>query len=63
MGCIFLHGPHQDAPNFIITPHSAPLTMECTARVACEAANGIADYLEGRTPKSIYNKAGLKKWN
>lgn len=49
------------APNLIITPHSAPLTAECTVRVACEAANGIADYFEGRTPKFIYNKEGLKK--
>jgi D-3-phosphoglycerate dehydrogenase / 2-oxoglutarate reductase len=50
-----------NAPNTIITPHSAPLTAECTVRVACEAAKGIADYLEGRTPKSVYNKEGLKK--
>jgi D-3-phosphoglycerate dehydrogenase / 2-oxoglutarate reductase len=46
-------------PNTIISPHTAALTMECTVRVACEAANGIVDYLEGRTPKSIFNRTGL----
>jgi D-3-phosphoglycerate dehydrogenase / 2-oxoglutarate reductase len=43
----------------IISPHSAALTAECTVRVACEAASGIVDYLEGRTPRSIFNRAGL----
>jgi D-3-phosphoglycerate dehydrogenase len=43
----------------IISPHSAALTNECTVRVACEAASGIVDYLEGRTPKSIFNRKGL----
>lgn len=48
-----------DAPNMIITPHCAPLTGECTFRIAYEAASGIVDYLRGRTPKSIYNKEVL----
>jgi D-3-phosphoglycerate dehydrogenase len=43
----------------IISPHSAALTNECTVRVACEAASGIVDYLEGRMPKSIFNRKGL----
>lgn len=43
----------------IISPHTAALTHECTVRVACEAASGIVDYLEGRMPKSIYNRKGL----
>lgn len=47
------------APNTIISPHSAALTKECMVRVAIEAATGIADYLGGRTPKSIYNRKGL----
>jgi D-3-phosphoglycerate dehydrogenase len=47
------------APRTIISPHSAALTMECTVRVACEAARGIVDYLEGRKPKSIYNRQAL----
>jgi D-3-phosphoglycerate dehydrogenase / 2-oxoglutarate reductase len=48
------------APRVVISPHSAALTMECTARVACEAARGIVDYLEGRNPRSMYNREGLK---
>jgi D-3-phosphoglycerate dehydrogenase len=46
-------------PKTIISPHSAALTTECTVRVACEAARGIVDYLEGRQPVSIYNREGL----
>jgi D-3-phosphoglycerate dehydrogenase len=46
-------------PKTIISPHSAALTAECTVRVACEAAQGIVDYLEGRMPGSIYNRVGL----
>ena len=46
-------------PNTIISPHTAALTVECTVRVACEAASGIVDYLEGRKPKSIFNRKGL----
>ena len=40
----------------ILTPHTAALTKECSARVAYEAALGIADYLNGRTPKFVFNK-------
>jgi len=47
------------APHFVISPHSAALTTECTVRVACEAAQGIVDYLEGRHPRSIFNREGL----
>jgi D-3-phosphoglycerate dehydrogenase / 2-oxoglutarate reductase len=47
------------APNMIITPHCAPLTGECTFRIASEAADGIVEYLKGGTPKSIYNKEVL----
>jgi D-3-phosphoglycerate dehydrogenase len=46
-------------PKTIISPHSAALTAECTVRVACEAAQGIVDYLEGRMPKNIFNRKGL----
>lgn len=48
-----------DNPKTIISPHTAALTNECTVRVACEAAAGIVDYLEGRMPKSIFNRKGL----
>jgi D-3-phosphoglycerate dehydrogenase / 2-oxoglutarate reductase len=46
-------------PKTIISPHSAALTAECTVRVACEAARGIVDYLEGRMPTSIFNRKEL----
>ena len=46
-------------PKTIVSPHSAALTNECTVRVACEAAQGIVDFLEGRKPKSIFNRKGL----
>jgi D-3-phosphoglycerate dehydrogenase len=46
-------------PKTIVSPHSAALTNECTIRVACEAASGIVDFLEGRQPKSIFNRKGL----
>jgi D-3-phosphoglycerate dehydrogenase len=46
-------------PGTIISPHTAALTVECTVRVACEAASGIVDYLDGRKPKFIYNRKGL----
>ena len=47
------------SPKTIISPHSAALTTECTVRVACEAATGIVDYLQGRMPVSIFNRKGL----
>ena len=50
-----------NAPNTIISPHSAGLTKECVVRVAIEAANGIVDYLKGKTPKFIFNKEVLNK--
>jgi D-3-phosphoglycerate dehydrogenase len=46
-------------PKTIVSPHSAALTKECTVRVACEAAQGIVDYLEGRMPKAIFNRKEL----
>jgi len=46
-------------PKTIVSPHSAALTNECTVRVACEAATGIVDFLEGRKPRSIFNRKGL----
>ncbi len=51
--------PFLKNPKTIVSPHSAALTNECTVRVACEAAQGIVDYLEGRMPKSIFNRKGL----
>lgn len=39
--------------NTILTPHAAALTTECSARVARQAVEGIADYLAGRKPAHI----------
>ena len=43
-------------PNVIVTPHSGALTRECTLRVATCAAQGIADYFQGKPPAHIYNR-------
>ena len=48
--------PAEDNPlfaldNVVLTPHSATLTQECTARMALHAAMGIDDVLSGRAPK------------
>ncbi len=51
--------PFLKNPKTIVSPHSAALTNECTIRVACEAAQGIVDYLEGKMPRSIFNRKGL----
>ena len=47
------------APNLILTPHAAALTKECVLRVAATAAEGIADYLDGKRPQFIYNAKAL----
>ncbi len=57
--------PKEDNPllplkNVILTPHSAALTKECSARVAHEAVLGISEYLKGNTPKFVFNKELLK---
>lgn len=51
--------PLMRAPNLIMTPHAAALTKECVLRVAETAAVGIADYLDGKRPKFIYNAKSL----
>lgn len=50
-----------NAPNIILTPHSAALTNECTRRVAFEAAKGIADYCKGLEPAYIFNRKDIIK--
>lgn len=42
--------------NVILTPHSAALTRECAARVLREAALGISEYLNGNTPRFVFNR-------
>jgi len=46
--------------NVILTPHSAALTKECSARVEREAVAGICDYLKGDTPKFVFNRELIK---
>jgi D-3-phosphoglycerate dehydrogenase len=43
------------APNIILTPHSAALTVECVIRMATHAAQAIMDVLEGRRPEGVVN--------
>ena len=43
-------------PNVILTPHTGALTRECSLRVAKCAAQGIADYFQGKTPAHIVNR-------
>ncbi|MHB1376174.1 MAG: hydroxyacid dehydrogenase [Candidatus Humimicrobiaceae bacterium] len=48
--------------NIILTPHSAALTRESSRRMAMHAAEGVADVLEGRAPKWVFNKNKLKNF-
>lgn len=41
--------------NVILTPHAAALTKECAERTAMCAAEGIIDYLSGKTPLHVFN--------
>lgn len=57
--------PQADNPllslkNVILTPHTAALTRECSARVAHEAVRGIIEYLKGNMPQFVFNKELLK---
>lgn len=47
--------------NVILTPHSAALTKECSARIAVEAARAVIDVLNGKKPRSVFNEEGLRK--
>ena len=49
-----------ELPNVILTPHSGALTKECSMRVAKCAAQGIADFFQGKTPAHVFNKEGLE---
>jgi len=48
--------PLLKAENIILTPHSAALTKESSRRMALHAAQGVADVLEGKTPKWVFNR-------
>jgi D-3-phosphoglycerate dehydrogenase len=46
--------------NIILTPHSAALTKESSRRMAIHAAQGVADVLEGKIPKWVFNRDKIK---
>ncbi len=46
--------------NIILSPHSAALTKESSRRMALHAAQGVADVLEGKTPKWVFNRDKIK---
>ncbi|MBM3705525.1 MAG: hydroxyacid dehydrogenase [Actinobacteria bacterium] len=53
--------PEKNSPllsleNIILSPHSAALTKESSKRMAIHAAQGVADVLEGKTPKWVFNR-------
>jgi D-3-phosphoglycerate dehydrogenase len=47
--------------NVVLTPHSAALTKECSARIAVEAAQAVIDVLNGKKPRSVFNEESLRK--
>ena len=46
--------------NVYMTPHSAALTKESSRRMAMHAVQGVADFLEGRSPKWVFNRDKIK---
>ena len=53
--------PQADNPllkleNIFLSPHSAALTKESARRMAMHAAEGVADILEGKKPKWVFNR-------
>jgi len=43
----------------ILSPHSAALTKESSRRMALDAARGVADVLEGKNPKWVFNRESI----
>ncbi len=56
-----ISNPLLNLDNVILTPHSAALTKECSARIAVEAAQAAIDVLNGKKPRSVFNEEGLCK--
>jgi D-3-phosphoglycerate dehydrogenase len=52
--------PLLGAPNIVLSPHSAGLTVECVIRMATHAAQAIMDVLEGRRPEGVINPEVLQ---
>ena len=43
------------APNTLLTPHIASSTRESLDRMSLQAAEGVLDVLNGRTPEFLFN--------
>jgi len=56
-----ISNPLLNLDNIVLTPHSAALTKECSARIAVEAAQAVIDVLNGKKPRSVFNEEGLRK--
>jgi D-3-phosphoglycerate dehydrogenase len=57
--------PEADNPllkldNIFLSPHTAALTKESARRMAMHAAEGVADILEGKKPKWVFNRDEIK---
>lgn len=46
--------------NVLLSPHSAGMTKEATARMAIGAAKAVIDFIEGKMPENIFNLVDLK---
>jgi len=56
-----ISNPLLNLDNVILTPHSAALTKECSARIAVEAVQAVIDVLNGKKPRSVFNEESLRK--
>ena len=50
-----IHHPIFDHENVALTPHVMGLSIKATLATSVDAAQGVRDVLEGRTPKAIAN--------
>lgn len=48
------------APNMLLTPHISSSTAESLDRMACDAAQGVLDVLQGRPPAHVVNPEVLQ---
>jgi len=49
------HHPLFDHPNVVLTPHLMGLTRRATAATFADAARGVVDVLNGRSPAAVAN--------
>jgi len=48
------------APNTLLTPHISSSTVESLDRMACDAAQGVLDVLQGKPPAHIVNPEAMQ---